>query len=213
MIKLIERMNYLQANSKFRGLSHNVDGYMWVIDGKVYVKNAINGGMPPAISPCNNVQLTINGAIVNHLAFVKEADDIRVTAKDSFIPKSIHLDISDDWLFAHLIYQPSLILKNRIADKLPVNKLDVEVISEKIKTEETVTRDDLLKILARSGIRYGIIENEVERICDHNESGRFLIAKGVPPQEPTDDEIEYKFSEESFGEIDLNPDEKGRVNF
>lgn len=35
----------------------NEDGYVWIVDGQVFVKNQIGSGMPPLINPHGEVRL------------------------------------------------------------------------------------------------------------------------------------------------------------
>ena len=52
------------------------EGYVWVIDGKVQVKNQNSKGMPPLLNPCQGVKLIINGIEQNHLVYGSEQDHI-----------------------------------------------------------------------------------------------------------------------------------------
>ncbi|NMB33177.1 MAG: hypothetical protein GX992_02895 [Clostridium sp.] len=60
----------------------NEDGYVWIVDGQVFVKNQIGSGMPPLINPHGEVRLIINGMEVNHIVMASENDNIELEALD-----------------------------------------------------------------------------------------------------------------------------------
>ena len=58
-----------------------------------------------------------------------------------------------------------------------------------------ITSKELKELLQSKGIRYGIIEEELNNICNEYEVNNKLIAKGLPVQDDIPDEIQTLFNE------------------
>lgn len=71
--------------------------------------------------------------------------------------------------------------------------LKKEVASEKYLQQYNLP--ELKEILSKHNIRYGIIEEELERICNKNEVDNVLIAKGQPVQDDISEEVKVLFKE------------------
>lgn len=192
---------------------NEMDGLVWILNGRVFVRNEMKLGMPPVINPCEGVKLYINGIECNHLTTVREEDEIELKPVDKEIDFKLDVEISADKLKAYATYTPPRVVKNVIVDTYPVNKLDVQVTEVLLETRKVTVQQlpDYLKNECR--IVFGINESVLESICKNNTAGRFLIAEGVPAQEAVDDWIEYFFDENDFTENKIRENEQGKVDF
>lgn len=200
-------------NSKNFVKQNEMDGLVWILNGRVFVRNEVKFGMPPIINPCDGVKLYINGVEYNHLTTVNEKDVIELKPVDVEIELTLDIEISDDKLKAYGIYTPPQVIKNMVVDTYPVNKLDVQVTQVVLETKK-VTKQQLIKhIKNNSNISFGIIDSVLEEICNSNTSGRFLIAEGKTAEDAFDDWIEYFFDDKNTVEMNLQENENGKVDF
>lgn len=189
-----------------------LDGLVWILNGRVFVKNEVKDGMPPIINPCEKIKLFINGMECNHLTTVSEQDEIELKETINEIDAGIEVEISDDGLKAFLYFTPSRTVMNMVVDTYPTNKLDVSANQVTLELKKT-SPEYLLNSLRSAGVVYGINTELLELICKNNMPGRFLIAEGVAPENPTHDEIEYMFNVNEVVEFELKENELGNVDF
>ncbi|PQQ66096.1 hypothetical protein B9R14_04495 [Acetivibrio saccincola] len=187
-IYYIKEVIFLFENKILGNTVKNEDGYVWILEGKVFVKDPIGKGIPPALNPCEGVKLTVNGVETRHLVMVSEKDTIEVEAIHEEKEMEIDIEISPDNLKAYMSFKPRRTVKRYLKDSYPMNKLDICVYEEEIYKKSDV--NELLNIIKEQGIVYGIKEDLIREICENNKKGRFLIAEGKAPIDATDDTLE-----------------------
>ena len=84
---------------------------VWILNGRVYVKDEAKYGIPPLINPCEGVKLLINGIEVNHLTTVSEKDEIKLIPLETEKEFEIDIELSEDKLTAYGYFTPSKIVK------------------------------------------------------------------------------------------------------
>ncbi|MDP4179632.1 MAG: FapA family protein [Bacillota bacterium] len=188
------------------------DGMVWITDGKVYVKNEAPNGMPPLINPCKEIQLLINGKPCSHLTAVSEKDSITIMQGATEKPLKTTIEIDDDCMKAYLNYSPPGKSSFKVLDTVPANKADIRV-EESFLEAVAVSKEELLKSIEESNIKYGILSDVLQDIINKNYPGRYLIAEGKPPVPSKDERLECFFDEDSEKDITLNEDDHGRVDF
>lgn len=169
------------------------DGLVWIQNGQVFVKNEKNDGMPPVINPCEGIELYVNGQVINHLTSVSEDDVIELKPVKTEVKLQMDVDVTEDKLKCYFNFTPAMLVIHSVIDSQPANKLDIkttQVILEKRSTDP----QQILDFLSDANINYGIRMDVLKEICERNEPGCFLIAEGLPPEDATDDRIEYFFN-------------------
>lgn len=169
------------------------DGTVWIKNGQVFVDNGSKGGIPPVINPCKGVELFVNGDISRHLTAVSENDVIELKPAIIELEQSLEVEITEDKLKCYLKFSPAMLVSHKIIDSPPANKVDIKTVQTVLKKIKTDPRK-ILEFLKGANIKYGIRIETLKEICERNEPGRFLIAEGLPPKDPTDDRMEYFFS-------------------
>ena len=53
--------------------------------------------------------------------------------------------------------------------------------------------EDILTLLEQAGVRYGIDHARIRKLVSKPRYGTFVVAAGLPPQEPTDESVEFFF--------------------
>jgi len=51
----------MSDNSAAEITEKNEDGYAWIIDGKLFVKDPVGKGIQPLLNPCEGIKLIVNG--------------------------------------------------------------------------------------------------------------------------------------------------------
>ncbi|MBP7177221.1 MAG: DUF342 domain-containing protein [Thermoclostridium sp.] len=189
-----------------------LDGLVWIISGRVFVKNEMTNGMPPIINPCEGVLLFVNGQERNHLTTLRDTDEIELIATEYTINMEMSIEVSEDGLQAFLNYSPEKLIKNIIQDAYPINKLDVQVVQHTVETRN-ITVDQLTEFLKNSGIVYGIDHGVLEQICVKNAAGKFLVAEGLAAVNTEDDSIEYLFDNEEITDFAPKANDSGKIDY
>ena len=86
-------------------LQKNEDGYAWIIDGKVFVKDSVGKVCSPC-STCDGIKLIVNGVETNHLVMVSEKDSIEIKTTDEEAEVEADVEISEDKLKAYMSFKP-----------------------------------------------------------------------------------------------------------
>lgn len=203
-----------QAGSKHENKKNKVypDGLVWIKNGRVYVKNEGKGGMPPTINPSDGVKLYINGKECRHLTTISESDIVELKTVNIELDLQSDVEISEDKLKCFLIFTPARLISHTILDSGPVNKLDLLTKQIIIETKKTDIQQ-IIDYLKSVGIVYGISKYTLEKICKNNEPGRFLVAEGLPPEDPTDDFIEYFFKGSGTEKLNQEENNMGNIDF
>lgn len=184
----LKEVIFLFESNISENIVKNEDGYVWIIDGKVFVKDPVGKGIPPALNPYEGVKLIVNGVETKHLIVVSEKDTIEVKAVNEEKETEIDIEISPDNLKAYMSFNPCRTVKRSIKDSYPVNKLDISVHEDDIVKKSDV--NEVFNIIKEKGIVYGLKEDLVKEICEKNKKGKYLIAEGKPPIDATDDNLE-----------------------
>lgn len=53
--------------------------------------------------------------------------------------------------------------------------------------------EDILTLLEQEGVRYGVDHARIRKLVSKPQYGTFVVAAGLPPQEPTDESVEFFF--------------------
>lgn len=192
--------------------NNNIDGLVWIKDGKVFVKNKSSHGMPPVINPCTGVKLFINNIEYNHLTTVSEADSIELKPLDVKTGEKFEIELTEDKLKCYLIFTPARLIRHVIEDSGPGNRLDIKASQIVLETMET-DPEQVLNFLKSANIVYGIKTDILEKICKDNKPGRFLVAEGQKAEDATDDRIECLFNEDEHQEFNPCVDELGNIDY
>lgn len=178
----------------------NEDGYVWILDGKVFVKDPSGKGIPPVINPCEGVKLIVNGVETKHLVMVSEKDTIEIETVHEERDMELDIEISPDNLKAYMSFKSQRTVKTSLKDSYPINKLDISVDEDENNKKCNV--DEVINIIKEQGIVYGLKEDLIRNICEENKKGRYLIAEGKAPIDATDDKLESLLS--GINEKDVN---------
>lgn len=166
-----------------------------VEDNKIIITDSPKKDEIITIKACSGVILIVNGEKVNQITPVTSEDKIEYKFEEIEPVRSIDVSITNDKMKAYINiksipqhiyeladqeYQKNLtLIKKKIGDKYPPK----------------YTLKELKELLQSKGIRYGILEDELEEICNEYEVRERVVAKGLPVQDDIPDEIQLSFKE------------------
>ncbi len=176
-----------EDNTKFNS------GKVWVKDGKVFVKDPAPDGEPPTITPCDGIDLQINGNTVTEKTKVYERDEIILIPQTTEKPGSYRIKFSKDRLSAELEMEVVIATRYIIEDAQPQNNL---LLRATARTEPACpfTQEDIYKEIAVNNISYGLLHGEIQDIITNPKSGIYLIAEGDAPGKTVDERVELNFA-------------------
>jgi uncharacterized protein (DUF342 family) len=166
-----------------------------VENGKIIIKDSPKKDEIITIKPCEGVILFINGNESEEIASVTSKDKIDYKFEEVKPLKSIEISIADDKMEAYISIEfiPQYIyeLANQGYHK------NLTLVKKKIdeKYLPKYTMKELKELLKIKGICYGIIEDELKAISNEYQVDNRLIARGLPVQDDTPDEVKTLFKE------------------
>lgn len=196
-----------QGNSEKNNL-----GKVWVKDGKVFVKNPDENGNFPTITPCNGIELLINGSKIEEKTTVSEKDNIELKAEtiEEDEKGTYQVKATSGGLSAVLEMKTSIIRHLYVQDSDPESNLVLE-LSSKLEDACPFTLADIMQEIAKKNINYGIKHGVIHDILAKPESGQYVIAEGDPPGNTIDEQVELTVKKKSDDEKVKDDDKK--VNF
>lgn len=169
-----------------------------VEEGKIVVTESKNKDEIITIRSCPGVILLVNGVQIDHIIPVTSQDRIEYKIQDIEPIRNIDLSITSDRMEAYINIKsvPEHIYK--LADQEYHKNLTLKKKKVGDKYPSKYTLKELKELLQSKGIRYGIIEEELNDICNQYEVVNRLVAKGIRAEDDIPDEIKtlFKDSEE-----------------
>lgn len=172
------------------------DGWVSVSEGRVIVKNPENGGKYPSVIPGNNVTITLNGEIITEETVVTAEDKITVSLPDEEPPVTeLDVEIDDDAMNAYLKVKRVYGKKYRLRDTEPGLHVKITAEAEEKFPPDDISRNEIMALLNRKGIRFGIRDEAVTSAIEVKGEGewRFPVAVGQAPIPGNKGAIEYLF--------------------
>lgn len=154
-----------------------LEGKVWIIDGKVYCKDAKN--MYPLIEPTKDVKVYKNGTLIHSTQVISQTDVIKVEIVNDEIPSTWEIKLSPDMLEAFLVVREGKKISRRLKDKQPSNYVRLEV--EEVRTPVVIDAREVLEKLKELQITHGVDYEAISLACAASSEGEILIAKGIPP--------------------------------
>lgn len=183
------------------------DGTVQIIDGQVKIVDPAHDGLAPTIAPGPNVQIIVNGEIIDKPTEVSSEDDIVVLAEQVDPEWAPQLRVSHDNLQAFLTIQRAKGKTYEIIDTPPQRELLVR--ARLVKDEDPVIELEELKEFLRSkNIVYGIQEDNLLKLINTIESIEMLVAQGEKAMPSQDAVIKAVYLEEQEEPEEDDDDEK-----
>ncbi len=177
-----------------------------VENGKIIITESENKDEIITIKPCQGMILIINQQEVSGTTTVTAEDKVEYKFEEIEPIRNVDISITNNKMEAYITikYVPSHtyeLIDQGYHKNLILSK---KKNSEKYPPKYTVA--EIKELLQSKGIRFGIIEEELEVICSEYGADNVLIAKGLPAKDDISDEIQvlFKESEEVLDYEDTN---------
>nr|WP_106779499.1 FapA family protein [Lysinibacillus timonensis] len=157
----------------------NLRGKAWVLDGKIYCKDAED--KLPFIEPSKGVRILKNGRLLNSLEPITETDVIKIEVPNEDILPKWEIEITSDRLEVYLEVKVGMRITRKAVDLEPKEQLQITTVE--VNTPLHINSNDVLKRLKDLHVTHGLDYVAIDKACASDVDGRFLIAKGTPVTE------------------------------
>lgn len=188
------------------------DGSIRVEDGKIVVKNPLEGGEAATIISLPDIRVSVDSNIVNLRTPVYENSNIECLFPENVPKRSLDIKTSDDKTEAYLTIKYKPAAEYCLKDCHEVKNYVPESYEKETIMPDRYNIQEIREQLSKMGIVYGIIESNLKNCAENDEINNLLIAKGDSAEDDTDDILEVKFKADS----DLrqySEDKSGKVDF
>lgn len=190
----------------------NRDGFVGIHDNIVSITDPEEFGMPATITPCEGIQLLVNGHPVERMIMVTKKDHVVLNPQIIEQPAKLDVSVDEDGMHAWLDYQQAETILFRVRDQLPVNNLQIHADTIGMPAK-TLSLPTMMEKISAAGVTYGIDQSILRELQKNPQEGKYLIAVGMPATDPIDDEIEIYTSWDEPITKKPSEDEDGRIDF
>ena len=182
-----------------------------VQDGKIIIKESPNNDEIITIKSCPGLTLFINGEKSDLVAIVTSKDKIEYKFEEIEPMRNVDISITTDRMEAYVDISSSPKQIYELVDQEYHKNL--MLTKKKVRDEYPPKYDssELKELLQSKGIRYGIIEDEINNICNEHKVNNKLIAKGLSVQDDIPDEIKTLFKDAE--ELIQHEDSEQKVDY
>lgn len=172
------------------------NGVAWVQGGKIFVRDPKPGYHKAKIFPCQGVQIQINGIEIQQAIEISANDCIRIEPITHQEPGYVKVHFSQDKLYAFLEMKPHISRSYELEDQQPATSLKLTVRQTTVNTAP-LTFDEILKLLQKNQIHYGIDYKVIKQLVDYPYEGTVEVARGQAPTTPVNGSVELFFDEKA----------------
>ncbi|ADL51432.1 flagellar assembly protein A [Clostridium cellulovorans] len=170
-----------------------INGTISVVDGKIIVKNPLEGGSFAKISADKEIKLLINGKEVTSRVDIKEGDSIETILHEISSKRIVNIATSQDKMEAYIDikYEPQKVYT--LIDSLPSENI---TLKSRVKQEifpPKFTVEEIKNYLGEKNIKYGIIEENLTEKVLAEGCVNLKIAVGTEVVNDEDDKIIINF--------------------
>lgn len=187
------------------------NGTIKISNGKVYVKNPIGSGRPAFVSACKEVRIFVDGAEIRGRREVYENSAIQIIINENTAERRLNINISPNKMEAYIsiYYIPQNIYV--LEDTEESNELKIKLKLKEQIFPKMYTIEEIKGQLEINGVRFGILEEELNKLNVLKNYENLLIAKGLEAEDSVQDSIEVKCNIENNKKY--LEDRKGNVDF
>lgn len=191
----------INRNKELKVLNHGAK----VQNGNIIVDD-FNDDTAITLEPCKNLVLIVNGEQYSSRVTVTSNDKIEYKFIEQEPIRNVNIGITTNKLEAYITmkFVPQDKFKLVDCDFKQDLKLEVHKVGETYPPKYTVS--ELKNLLSEKGIRNGLLENELQEICNEYNIEEKLVAKGLPALDDIPDQIKLYFKD-SNELVDYDTDE------
>ena len=184
-------------------MASDINGKAWIKDSKLFVQDPGEGGGSAEVTPCEGIQLIINGALVEETTTVSKADKIEIKIEPVVSqPGNYKIFMPAGGLSAALSLETGRVRNYSLQDSEPTDKLIM-----KATFEESIvcpfTLQEFNEELRNRNITFGLKQEIINSLIEKPQEGDYVFAEGYPPGETTDDVVKLITERKSESQADL----------
>jgi len=162
-----------------------------------------SGNKYPIVVPGLNINFSINGIQIKQQSIISPGDKVEVTVSDELIPPHIEIQLIEHDMLAMLIFTPGKKVKRTLRDTEFEQILHIEA-DEDIEYYNDLDPQVIVEHLKSLGIQKGLLFPAIKKVTDVIKPFETIVAKGVPPIEGLDGDIEMHidYQEKTPGELE-----------
>lgn len=190
------KKNTLKENVIEKDTYHDEkNGTIEIKNGKIIIKNPLEGGKPAVISTRSNITVIVDGIKINLPTKVYEQSIIEVIFIENEAKRHLNLRTSSNKMEAYISieYKPNTIYKLKDATPAGLVLIEMEVKEEIMPPKFTQT--EIKNELGKNNIRDGIMKMSIMKCEQAEEISELLIATGKRTIDVIDDRLEIKYKE------------------
>lgn len=187
------------------------NGTIKISNGKVYVKNPIGDGRPAFVRACKEARIFVDGVEIRGRKEVYENNIIQIVINENNAERRLNITISPNKMEAYIsiYYIPKNIYV--LEDTEETNELKINLKLKKQIFPEIFTLKEIKEQLEKNGVKFGILEERLNKLNELKNYENLLIAKGLEAEDSLQDTIDIKFNVENNKKY--LEDRKGNVDF
>lgn len=166
-----------------------LNGTVWVKDGKIFVSDPKPGGKPASIVPHKEVEVFVSGKRISSEESITSSNKIEVRLPIREPHVNYHVEIAKGGLEAVARIELEDGLRYYLVDKPPAQRLELEVGTEPVKAVPEPQK--LLEAIRTVGVEFGIDMEAVESCRERPGRHVFVVARGKPPEPGKDGKIDF----------------------
>lgn len=166
-----------------------------VESGKIIVTESENKDDIITIKPAPGMKLLIKGQRCDSITPITAEDKIEYELDEIEPTRNVDVSITTDRMEAYINIKVTPGHKFELANQEYHKNLTLVKKKVQDKYPQKFTLEELKELLKSKGIRHGIVEEELESICNGYEVNNVLVAKGLPVQDDIPDEIKLLFNQ------------------
>ncbi|HPT61231.1 MAG TPA: FapA family protein [Bacillota bacterium] len=168
----------------------NTPGRLGIIEGKVRMEKPKGLGSWPVIIPGENVEVYYEKERVTGPTVVEDANVLDIVTPSMPAKSTFEIEVSPDKMEVILVVTFKTGKIYAVEDHSFTRKLTVKA---KVVTEtppKPIDPAGVFEELQRLGIEVPVYHDVVQQACSELKSGKFVIARGVPPVQPEDGRVQ-----------------------
>lgn len=193
-------------------VKENKNGSIRVEQGKIVVKNPKEGGIPAIIRPHTGIRIIVENVEVMDKKEVYEDSRIEVFFQENTAERRMNISLSPDKMkaFISIKYIPQNVYALKDSSEALELNIERDVINQIYP--KAYTMEEIKQELTTNGIKFGIIEGNIEKCTNMENVNDLLIAQGEETVDGTDDIIKIAFKAENESK-ELKEDDHGNVDY
>jgi uncharacterized protein len=175
-----------------------LEGKVWVKDGKLFYKPS-----PlryPTVTAGRGIKLFKNNKLVTGTTIMTETDQFEIKTDERVIETKWSITVDENKLHVILHVEPGMKKSFIIKDIAPDYHIELNA-EEQVEIRNDLQHEQILQKLKELNVVRGFDVAEIANAVNTKKAGRFVIARGVKPQEGKNGWVELKINLDSRQEV------------